>query len=132
MPSIICRSTAGSLRPLPAICSASKIAGYKNVRFVPRSTCGFTAAKIKDTEYKTVSAAIAAANTDDVIVLESDANEVSTTVPEGKTVTIDLNGKSYSISEWFSIYGDLTLTNSAETAASVNIAFVHYNTFRSS
>lgn len=42
MPSIICRSTAGSLRPLPAICSASKIAGYKNVRFVPRSTCGFT------------------------------------------------------------------------------------------
>ncbi|MEE3486647.1 MAG: FctA domain-containing protein [Bulleidia sp.] len=90
------------------------------------------AAKIKDTEYKTVSAAIAAANTDDVIVLESDANEVSTTVPEGKTVTIDLNGKSYSISEWFSIYGDLTLTNSAETAASVNIAFVNYNTFRSS
>ena len=48
MPSIICRSTAGSLRPLPAICSASKIAGYKNVRFVPRSTCGFTLASLQD------------------------------------------------------------------------------------
>ena len=90
------------------------------------------AAKINDTEYKTVSAAIAAAKTDDVIVLEADANEGSTTVLEGKSITIDLNGKNYSTSDWFFISGDLTLTNNAETAASVNIAFVNYNTFHSS
>ena len=58
-------------------------------------------AKIGDTYYASLAAAVAAADNSTVTLLK-DANE-AIIVPAGKTVTIDLNGKEFTHSGWLSV-----------------------------
>ncbi len=54
----------------------------------------FFAAKVGDTYYKTLAEAVAAANNATVTLLKDVTANV--TIPEGKTITLDLNGKTLS------------------------------------
>jgi uncharacterized repeat protein (TIGR02543 family) len=73
-------------------------------------------AKIGDTLYATLAEAFAAAETGDTIVLLKDVAELLD-VPAGKTVTLDLNGKTLTVDPdggYNYINGDLTIDGTAE------------------
>lgn len=68
-------------------------------------------AKIGDTEYTTLTAAINEANTGDTVTLLKDTKE-DITIPSGKTITLDLNGKTLTNMDDHTILnnGNLTIT----------------------
>lgn len=81
-------------------------------------------AKIGDKEYATLAKAVEAAESGATITLLSDVT-ASTTIPAGKTITLNLNSKTLKAqTQVFDVYGDLTIkngkievTNDAEAAA---------------
>lgn len=77
-------------------------------------------AKIGDVEYKTLAAAVEAANDGDTIVVINDLAVISTVIVD-KNVTIDLNGKTVSAAlvntPAFRILGDVTVTGGTVDAS---------------
>lgn len=61
-----------------------------------QSVCADTVAKINETEYETLAAAITAANTGETIMLVADAVNSDALEISGKSITIDLQGHSVS------------------------------------
>lgn len=68
-------------------------------------------AKIGDKEYSTLAKAVEAAESGATITLLSDVT-ASTTIPAGKTITLDLNSKTLKAqTQVFDVYGNLTIKN---------------------
>lgn len=68
-------------------------------------------AKIGDKEYATLAKAVEAAESGATITLLSDVT-ASTTIPAGKTITLDLNSKTLKAqTQVFDVYGNLTIKN---------------------
>ena len=73
-------------------------------------------AKVGDTYYKTLAEAVAAADNTTVTLLKDTTENV--TIPTGKTITLDLNGKTLTHSGWLSVENgsDLILANGSINA----------------
>ena len=80
----------------------------------------FFAAKVDDTYCKTLGEAIAAAQNGDTVKLLSDVTE-AVAIPEDKTITLDLNGKTLKHEgQVLDIYGNLTIKNGTVELTSGN------------
>lgn len=78
---------------LAGVLSAAMVLGTMAIpAFADESTSG-KAAKIGETEYATLTEAVDAANANDTIKILSDITE-SVEIENGKTITLDLNGKT--------------------------------------
>ena len=95
--------------------------GEKNATITVAGTQVFgpasNVASIDGNGYETLDAAITAAQTDDVITLIDNVTATATvTVPADKTITLDLNGKTYTSSaNGISNAGTLTIKDSGDT-----------------
>lgn len=93
--------------------------------YAPKATAS-AVAKVDNTEYATLQAAIGAAQDGDTVTLLKDIDLPATAVVKGKTITLDLNGKTISnstdiwnesINAWslisVRVNGDLTINDTA-------------------
>ena len=97
----------------------------KNTTVVVADTTVFAppaVAKIGDTEYPTLAAAVAAAKDDETVTLlkDTDISKTGLTIYARKSITLDLSGHSLKAANTndgnIKVYGTLTLTDSTDTA----------------
>ena len=102
-----------------------KAESNKNTTVVVADTTVFAppaVAKIGDTEYPTLAAAVAAAKGDETVTLlkDTDISETGLTIAASKSITLDLSGHSLKAANTnagnIKVLGTLTLTDSTDTA----------------
>ena len=97
-----------TLLPVSALADVGAPAGESTPAEAPAAS---NVAKIGDKEYATLAKAVEAAESGATITLLSDVT-ASTTIPAGKTITLDLNSKTLKAqTQVFDVYGNLTIKN---------------------
>lgn len=97
-----------TLLPVSALADVGAPAGESTPTEAPAAS---NVAKIGDKEYATLAKAVEAAESGATITLLSDVT-ASTTIPAGKTITLDLNSKTLKAqTQVFDVYGNLTIKN---------------------